>query len=70
MPPEAGTFMNRPVPSFVLYFLVFIALLAIRIPAEAQTNAYPYKIALDRMLFHDKVTEEQKRLLILGGGSS
>lgn len=61
--------MNRPVPSFILYFLVFLTLLAIRFPAEAQTNAYPYKIALDRMLFHDKVTEEQKRLFILGGGS-
>jgi hypothetical protein len=37
--------------------------------AEAQTNAYPYKVARDRMIWHDKVNAEQEHLLVLGGGS-
>jgi hypothetical protein len=37
-------------------------------PGRGQTNAYPYKVAQDRMLWHDKVDQEQQKLLILGGG--
>jgi hypothetical protein len=35
---------------------------------SAQTNAYPYKVAQDRMLWHDNVDKEQQKLLIAGGG--
>lgn len=34
----------------------------------AQASAYPYKVAYDRMLWHDNVDKEQKRLVTLGGG--
>jgi len=34
----------------------------------AQTNAYPYKVAQDRMLWHDNVDKEQQKLIIAGGG--
>ncbi len=35
----------------------------------AQTSAYPYKVAQDRMLWHDNVDKEQQKLLVAGGGS-
>lgn len=34
----------------------------------AQPNSYPYKVAQDRMIWHDKVDKEQQRLILLGGG--
>ena len=34
----------------------------------AQTNAYPYKVAQDRMLWHDNVDKEQQKLILTGGG--
>lgn len=34
----------------------------------AQPNSYPYKVAQDRMLWHDKVDKDQQQLVILGGG--
>jgi hypothetical protein len=36
--------------------------------ARAQASAYPYKVAQDRMLWHDNVDKEQKHLLAIGGG--
>ncbi len=44
----------------------FFALLAFT-AVEAQPNSYPYKVAQDRMLWHDKVDKEQQRLFLLGG---
>ncbi|HVW60933.1 MAG TPA: hypothetical protein VHC48_12880 [Puia sp.] len=35
----------------------------------AQTSAYPYKVAQDRMLWHDNVDKEQQKLIVAGGGS-
>jgi hypothetical protein len=35
---------------------------------KAQTNPYPYKVAQDRMIWHDNVDKQQFQLLILGGG--
>src|ERR1700753_992196 len=35
--------------------------------SQAQPNSYPYKVAQDRMLWHDKVDKEQQRLFLLGG---
>ena len=46
----------------------FILLLILMLrPALAQPGSYPYKVQQDRMLFHDGVDKEQKRLLALDG---
>lgn len=50
--------------------LVSGTLLATCIRAKGQDNAYPYKVAQDRMLWHDNVDKEQKHLLLLGGNAS
>jgi hypothetical protein len=42
--------------------------MAVCLRAKAQSNSYPYKVARDRMIWHDKVDQEQQSLLILGGG--
>ncbi|HEV2479290.1 MAG TPA: hypothetical protein VGS79_06490 [Puia sp.] len=44
-------------------FFVLLAFTAV----QAQPNSYPYKVAQDRMLWHDKVDKEQQRLFQLGG---
>ena len=44
----------------------FFALLAFT-AVQAQPNSYPYKVAQDRMLWHDKVDKEQQRLFQRGG---
>lgn len=44
----------------------FFALLAFT-AIQAQPNSYPYKVARDRMLWHDKVDKEQERFYELGG---
>jgi len=38
--------------------------------SQAQPNAYPYKVAQDRMIWHDKVDQAQERLIIMGNGRS
>lgn len=62
--------MNRPLRSFV--FLSFVCALALAAPhkAMAQPNSYPFKVAQDRMLWHDYVDREQQRLIQLGGGKN
>ena len=37
--------------------------------AFGQTDAYPFKVAQERMLWHDNIDKEQKRSLALGGKS-
>jgi hypothetical protein len=63
------SFMNRLVRSFLIFAVVFLSLMTTRFRTEAQNNAYPYKVSQDRMIWHDKIDQEQKRLLVLGGGS-
>ena len=46
-----------------------MSLMAARSQAKAQSNSYPYKVAQDRMIWHDKVDDGQKRLLLLSGGT-
>ena len=46
-----------------------VLLLASSLDGTAQTNAYPYKVAQDRMLWHDNVDKEQQKLITAGGGS-
>src|SRR5882757_1936208 len=45
-----------------------VLLMTFTVKGWTQTNAYPYKVAQDRMLWHDNVDKEQQRLVILGGG--
>lgn len=51
-------------------YLVFPLLLLSFIDGKAQPNSYPYKVAQDRMLWHDKVDREQERLFQLGGNKN
>ena len=60
--------MNLKLRSLSAFFLVLPCLFTVSFPAAAQPNSYPFKIAQDRMLFHDKVDKEQQQLVILGGG--
>ena len=60
--------MNTLLRSIVHFTALSLFLVTIAIKGSAQTNAYPYKVAQDRMLWHDNVDKEQQRLVILGGG--
>jgi len=60
--------MNRVIRTILSNFLVLGLIVAAPIWGVAQPNAYTFKIAQDRMLWHDKVDQEQQRLVILGGG--
>ncbi|MES1159140.1 MAG: hypothetical protein ABUM51_00140 [Bacteroidota bacterium] len=53
---------------FKLGAATVLFLLNFTLKGWAQGNAYPYKVAQDRMLWHDNVDKEQQRLVILGGG--
>src|ERR1700754_4188981 len=53
---------------FKLGAATLVLLLNFTLKGWAQGNAYPYKVAQDRMLWHDNVDKEQQRLVILGGG--
>ncbi|HLK31110.1 MAG TPA: hypothetical protein VKT28_21200 [Puia sp.] len=56
-------FMNSLLHNSRFHF-IFLFFIAISISAIAQ-NPYPYKVAQDRMLFHDDINKEQKRFLNL-----
>ncbi|HLZ87533.1 MAG TPA: hypothetical protein VKQ52_09845 [Puia sp.] len=58
--------MNGSVRSFSALLLTCALLLA-GSALRAQPNSYPYKVAQDRMLWHDYVDKEQQRLILLGG---
>jgi len=45
-----------------------VLLMTFTVKGWTQTNAYPYKVAQDRMLWHDNVDKEQQKLVIAGGG--
>src|SRR5580700_4763117 len=47
-----------------------VLFLGISLESLAQPNSYPYKVAQDRMIWHDKVDQEQQRLIVMGGGKS
>src|ERR1700694_2549853 len=59
--------MKLPVRLFFVFFLAFGHAMVVPFIADAQTNAYPYKVAQDRMLWHDNVDKQQKHLLELHG---
>jgi hypothetical protein len=60
--------MNTLLRSILGFTTLSVLLMTFAVKGRAQTNSYPYKVAQDRMLWHDNVDKEQQRLLILGGG--
>ena len=48
-------------------FVFLLFLLIIGIHARTQPSSYPFKVQQDRMLWHDNIDKEQKRLLALDG---
>jgi hypothetical protein len=47
-----------------------VLFLGLSLESRAQPNSYPYKVAQDRMIWHDKVDQEQQRLIAMGNGKS
>ena len=60
--------MNTSLRSILSFTALSVLLISLTLKGSAQTSAYPYKVAQDRMLWHDNVDKEQQRLVILGGG--
>jgi len=60
--------MNTFLRSILSFTTLSLFLMTFSVKGRAQANAYPYKVAQDRMLWHDNVDKEQQRLVILGGG--
>jgi hypothetical protein len=50
--------------------LVAVLFLGLSLDSLAQPNSYPYKVAQDRMIWHDKVDQEQQRLIAMGNGKT
>lgn len=57
-----------PILRPVLQYFIISVLLGFSLSGLAQPNSYPYRVAQDRMIWHDKVDKEQQRLILLGGG--
>ena len=55
--------LRAAIPGLILSVLIVAS-------AQAQPNSYPYKVARDRMLWHDKVDKEQERLFQTGGNKN
>ena len=56
--------------SFIRPITLSVLLTTSLLKGMGQTNAYPYKVAQDRMIWHDKVNLEQQKLFALGGGTA
>src|SRR5580658_3515622 len=56
--------------SSVARSLVAVPFLGLTLRSVAQPNSYPYKVAQDRMIWHDRVDREQQRLVVMGSGKS
>ena len=59
-----------PILRSLLRSLVVVIFLGLSLDSLAQPNSYPYKVAQDRMIWHDKVDQEQQRLIAMGNGKS
>ena len=59
-----------PILRSLLQSLVVVIFLGLSLDSLAQPNSYPYKVAQDRMIWHDKVDNEQQRLIAMGNGKS
>ena len=60
--------MHKLLRSFPFVAALSVFMISTSLNGVAQTSAYPYKVAQDRMLWHDNVDKEQQRLIIAGGG--
>src|SRR5579863_6092065 len=49
---------------------VAVPFLGLSLCSVAQPNSYPFKPAQDRIIWHDKVDQEQLRLIAMGNGKS
>jgi hypothetical protein len=61
--------MNSFLLSFLRTISLSVLLMTFLLKGRAQPNSYPYKVAQDRMIWHDKVDQEQQKLFALGGGT-
>jgi hypothetical protein len=61
--------MMRFLRACLLHILLPVFLLAY-FTTKAQPNSYPFKVAQDRMLWHDQIDREQLRLFSLGGNKN
>jgi hypothetical protein len=59
-----------PILRSLLRSLVAVFFLGLSLSSLAQPNSYPYKVAQDRMIWHDRVDQAQARLIVLGNGKS
>ena len=59
-----------PILRSLLRSLAVVSFLGLSLDSLAQPNSYPYKVAQDRMIWHDKVDQEQQRLIVMGNGKS
>jgi hypothetical protein len=59
-----------PILRSLLQSFFAVILLGISFNGLAQPNSYPYKVAQDRMIWHDRVDQEQQRLISMGNGRS
>src|ERR1700743_1287717 len=60
--------MNEILRNPIQYALTALLGVASFLTGSAQPNSYPYKVAQDRMLWHDNIDKEQQRLILMGGG--
>jgi hypothetical protein len=59
-----------PILRYLLRSLVAVSFLGVSVRSLAQPNSYPYKVAQDRMIWHDRVDQAQQRLIVLGNGKN
>jgi hypothetical protein len=62
--------MDRRVRFFLFLFFLCAGVLGAPHKGMAQLSSYPFKVAQDRMLWHDNIDKEQQRLILLGGGKN
>ena len=60
--------MNSILRSFLKPVVGSVLLITSFFEGIGQPNSSPYKIAQDRLIWHDKVDQEQQKLVVLGGG--
>src|ERR1700738_2011514 len=60
--------MNSFLRSFLKPVVGSVLLITSFFEGIGQPNSSPYKIAQDRLIWHDKVDQEQQKLVVLGGG--
>src|ERR1700722_4450865 len=65
-----GEYLMRAILRSLLWSFVVVLFFGLSLKGVAQPNSYPFRPAPDRMLWHDKVDQEQLRLIAMGNGKS